>query len=355
MRTFLSLIVLLVAWPAVSMAETYPEPEAIERFVAIDNVCAWPNLTVLRDGTIMATIFNKPSHGLESGDPECWSSADGRFWKLVGTPARHEPDTIRMNLAAGLAKNGDLLVLCSGWTNVQQPGQEKEAPFRDAILRSWVSRSANGGRDWEVGKEFPPPPSAGLTELIPFGDIHVAEDGSLRASCYAGDLKTKAYQTWMIRSDDDGRTWSVMSQVSDKCNETHTFPLGGKSWLAAARHREVLLHRSEDDGRTWTNQGPVTKANQINGHLLKLADGRLLLSYGDRVKGEFGVLARLSNDQGKSWGDVYRIAHTLTSDCGYPSSVQRADGQIITAFYSKTSDNHNRYHMGVAIWTPPAK
>jgi hypothetical protein len=28
-----------------------------ELVVAVDNVCAWPNLTVLRDGTIIATIF----------------------------------------------------------------------------------------------------------------------------------------------------------------------------------------------------------------------------------------------------------------------------------------------------------
>ena len=31
--------------------------------IAMDNVCAWPNLTVMYDGEIIATIFNKPSHG----------------------------------------------------------------------------------------------------------------------------------------------------------------------------------------------------------------------------------------------------------------------------------------------------
>ena len=41
------------------------------------------------------------------------------------------------------------------------------------------------------------------------------------------------------------------------------------------------------------------------------------------------------------------------SDCGYPSSVQRADGKIVTAWYSKASVNHERYHMGVAIWELP--
>jgi hypothetical protein len=36
--------------------------------VAVDNVCAWPNLTVLPDGTITAVGFNKPGHGGVVGD-----------------------------------------------------------------------------------------------------------------------------------------------------------------------------------------------------------------------------------------------------------------------------------------------
>jgi Na+/melibiose symporter-like transporter len=36
--------------------------------IAIDNVCAWPNLTKLPDGAIIATIFNQPCHGLWEGD-----------------------------------------------------------------------------------------------------------------------------------------------------------------------------------------------------------------------------------------------------------------------------------------------
>jgi Neuraminidase (sialidase) len=327
-----------------------PEPAKIERLVAIDNVCAWPNLTVLKDGTIVATIFNQPSHGSLAGDVECWSSTDGKAWKKVGTPAVHDPETNRMNVAAGLAKNGDLVVLASGWSNQQQPGAAKKDPFRDAILRAWVCRSADGGKTWQVRKEFPANPIAGMSEFIPFGDVIAAGDGSLRASCYAANLAERTHKTWMMRSDDDGLTWSVMALVSDASNETHLIPLGEKKWLAAARHREVELFRSTDDGRTWTGEDPVTGRNEINGHLLRLADGRVLLTYGNRVKDQFGVLAKWSSDEGKTWSEPVRLAHSLDRDCGYPSSVQLAGGQIVTAFYSKLTENHPRYHMGVAIW-----
>lgn len=338
----------IVPVEAASAAEL--QPATIERLVAVDDVCAWPNLTKLPNGEIVATIFNRPSHGSEAGDVDCYSSVDGSTWKLIGTPARHEPETNCMNVAAGLAKNGDLIVLSSGWSNMQQPGQPKKPPFRDAVLKVWVCRSSDGGRSWQVSREFPNAPEAGMTELIPFGDIVIADDGSLRASCYAADLPNRTYKTWMLRSDDDGANWSIMSLVSDMSNETFLLSLGKRQWLAAARHKETELFRSTDDGKTWTNEGPVTERNQINAHLLKLSDGRLLMTYGCRIADRHGVLAKFSSDAGQTWSEALRIASSNSGDCGYPSSVQRADGKIVTAFYSKSSPDHTRYHMGVAIW-----
>ena len=99
----------------------------------------------------------------------------------------------------------------------------------------------------------------------------------------------------------------------------------------------------------------VTDRDELNGHLLRLADGRLLLSYGVRVQGRQGVCAKFSADEGRTWGPPLRLARSLNSDCGYPSSAQRTDGRIVTAYYAKRVENHERYHMGVAIWEAPAK
>lgn len=153
----------------------------IQRFVGIDNVCAWPNLTLLPDGSINTTIFGQPSHGQMAGAAECWNSKDGQFWQKHGIPAPNDPHTNRMNVAAGLAKNGDLLVLCSGWTDVKQPQRPKQPAFRDDILSTWVCRSGDGGRTWSQIKDFPAP-DAGWTHYIPFGDIKIGEDGALHVS-----------------------------------------------------------------------------------------------------------------------------------------------------------------------------
>jgi hypothetical protein len=345
---------------AVPAAE--PAPVIVSRLVAIDNVCAWPNLTVLGDGTITATIFGQPSHGKVAGSVECWASGDGQFWERRGAPAPNDPSTNRMNVAAGLARNGDLLVLCSGWTDVQQPGRLKQAPFRDATLRIWVCRSSDGGRTWTQYKDFLAP-KEGESEYIPFGDIFVGEDGALHTSCYHGGFidptmktgKAKRLVALHFRSDDDGRTWRPTSVIAEGHNETTLLHLDARRWLAASRSDAVDLFRSDDDGQTWQGPVRVTEPKELNGHLQRLKDGRLLLSYGSRVKGCYGVRVRLSSDEGVTWGEPFAlIADLLSGDCGYPSSVQRPDGSIVTAFYASAAPDHQRYHMGVLIWNPPA-
>lgn len=355
---------LLVCAPA-PLAGAEPSsttPQITGRYVAIDNVCAWPNLSVLRDGSIAAIVFGQPSHGQVAGAVECWVSADGRFWEKRGVPAPNEPHTNRMNVAAGVANNGDLLVLCSGWTDLKQPQRPKQAAFRDEILRTWVCRSTDGGRTWVQHQSFAAP-ETGWTEFIPFGDVVAGQDGALHASCYAGEFvdpaassKTKGYRAWHFRSDDDGATWRPTSVIGAKHNETSLLFLGGTRWLAAARIDAVELFRSEDDGATWQGPQRVTGRNEINGHLARLADGRLLLSYGVRVPGRFGVAARLSGDEGMTWGEPLTLVADLASrDCGYPSSVQRPDGTIVTAYYADGAPSHQRYHMGVVLWTPPSQ
>ena len=173
----LALAVMLFGPMTLHAAEAEPEPEMIGRVVAVEGVCAWPNLTLMRDGTVVAIFHNRPSHGQQEGDVDCWASRDGLNWEKRSTVTQHEPDTVRMNHAAGLAKNGDLVVLCSGWTNVKQPERPKQAAFRDAILRSWVLRSEDGGRTWEKRDTFPEP-EAGWAEYVPFGDIWAG-----RAAC----------------------------------------------------------------------------------------------------------------------------------------------------------------------------
>ena len=324
-----------------------------ERFVAVDNVCAWPNLTRMPDGVIVATIFNQPVHLGWPGDVECWASTDeGRMWELRGTPTVHEPDTARGNVAVGLAHDGALVVIVSGWSYQGKPvvGQRNKL---DKVLEPWVCRSTDGGRTWMRDGSVNIPD--GAQSFIPFGDIERCDDGTLGVSAYTNPGDRSYNTAWFLRSRDDGRTWGEAALIgADDYNETDLLFLGGDRWLAASRtHREGCLDLfvSEDGGDSWACQGPLTLPGQHPAHLMRLQDGRILMVYGLRNKGLYGVGARLSSDEGKTWQKpIVLVDLEDASDVGYPASVQAPDGTIITAYYCNGIPTHRRYHMGVARW-----
>lgn len=84
------------------------------------------------------------------------------------------------------------------------------------------------------------------------------------------------------------------------------------------------------------------KQSKINGlppHFLRLRDGRILLTYGRR-EAPCGIRAKISEDEGRTWGEELIIRTDLASgDIGYPSSVQRRDGKILTVWYEYVEDD----------------
>ena len=224
--------------------------EPLERYVAVDNVCAWPNLTLLKDGTLTATIFNQPHHGKGAGDVESWVSTDGgRMWELGGVAAPRAPGSNRMNVAAGAAHDGSVVVLASGWGG---------AGFRERILPSLVCRSSDGGRTWEQSSGVTLPD--GVQNLIPFGDIVQAPGNILVAPGYSWRLPhvpPAGSTAYVIFSRDDGRTWTENAVIAeDDYNETALIRLRSGRWLAAIRtHRDghLELFGSEDEARSWAS------------------------------------------------------------------------------------------------------
>ena len=336
----------------------------MERYVAIDNVCAWPNLTLMPDSSIVATIFNQPTHGGWEGDVECWASEDdGRSWSLRGVPAAHEPGTNRMNVAAGLAHDGSLIVIASGWSKRNRPG-EYSSPHDGEVLPAWTCRSRDGGRTWTHSETVAPPPvepgpaAENRGRTIPFGDVVAMADGHLGVSVY-GWARGGTNTAYFYRSADDGLNWEPAGAIHEgDSNETALLALPDGKLLAACRtvvDQHIQLFSSEDQGVSWRDEGPLTLGRQIPGHLLLLEDGRLLLTYGIRNRGLYAIGARLSADGGATWQAPAILADLeAAKDGGYPASVQTEDGTIVTAYYCAGLPAHTGYHMGVVRWKAEA-
>ncbi len=325
-----------------------PEPT-----VAVSGAIVWPNLTRLDDGSILLAGFDQSSHGQVAGDTAGWRSQDeGESFGFLSRITDHEPQTARFNHALGLSADGDVIALVGGWTDVQQPGEDKKDPFRDAILRPWIMRSTDDGNSWQKLGDLITD-SAGR-ELVPFGDIIVSPDGRLNVSAYSTDIWNEPgpWAAYFLTSDDHGQSWEIRSLIAEDHNETALLDLGGGEWLAHGRSSAIDQYRSLDDGLSWQHEGAVTLASQRPGHLLQLDDGSILMTYGDRRPDHLAVRARTSQDKGLNWSAPIFLAALPDSDGGYPSSLQRTDGLILTVFYVKEPGGYSAQSL---IWSrPPA-
>ena len=207
----------------------------------------------------------------------------------------------------------------------------------------------------------------GVDYLIPFGDIVRLPAGRLAASAYhhygavlvgrqpSGERKTPGGSAHILFSDDDGLTWGgPVLTGKDDYNEATPLRVSERRLLAVARSyrsAHMELFASEGDGRTWRNAGPVSLPRQHPASLTQLRDGRILLTYAIRERGNRAVGARTSSDQGRSREAAWPIV-TLegAGDSGYPSTVQLDDGTLVTAWYANGIVTHRRYHMGVLRW-----
>ena len=164
------------------------------------------------------------------------------------------------------------------------------------------------------------------------------------------------------RTIDGAKTWQFVSWIGSEPEGYSIMPssvrLGKTELLTTIRCREgdrswLEAYRSLDDGKSWKLE-PVPVKDLGEGNppsLIRLADGRISLSYGYRAK-PFQMRAKLSSDGGRTWGpDLTLRDHGGGRDIGYPASVQRPDGKIVTIYYFHDEPLSDRC-IAATIWDP---
>lgn len=163
------------------------------------------------------------------------------------------------------------------------------------------------------------------------------------------------------RTTDGGKTWNFVSFIAPKPPGYSIMPstvrVGQHGLLSAVRVRDgerswLEAYFSPDDGRQWLLRSKPADTGEGNpAAMLRLGEGRICITYGVRAE-PFGMRARLSADDGRTWGEEI----TLRSDgggrdLGYPRSVQRPDGKVVTVYYFNDDPRKTRY-IAATIWDP---
>lgn len=227
------------------------------------------------------------------------------------------------------------------------------------VVGNLVLRSSDNGLSWqEIGFD------AG-TEIGPAcsrDPIVEMSDGSWLAPVYTG-APQRADIAWVIRSFDQGRNWCEPTRIlSDEAgrfsqlhglnfNETSLLDLGAGHILAMTRadgafHTtgdqfmpvggvgELHVAESFDSGLSWSMPRRTGIWGQP-GSICRLADGRILCTYGYR-RSPYGVRACMSADGGKSWdvgNEIVLRDDCPTWDCGYPFSIELEPGKMFSVYY----------------------
>ena len=309
----------------------------------------WPTLTRRSNGQLLVVCSGgREQHVCPFGRVEMQrSDDDGKTWTFPRTLLDGPID----DRDAGVMETakGTLLVTTftslayashlpndgrrARWLAAHQRIPEKE---RNKELGEWMIRSTDGGITWSERYSTIVNSPHGPTQL---------SDGRL---LYAGKkLWHEGEEIGVCESRDDGKSWQwlagILTRPGDNHKDYHELHAieGAEGRLIVhirnhnkADHRETLQSESKDGGKTWSMPRSIGVWG-LPSFLTRLRDGRLLMSYGHRRK-PFGNQARVSDDHGKSWSEPVIISGDGASgDLGYPSTVELADGTLLTVWYEQ--------------------
>lgn len=226
---------------------------------------------------------------------------------------------------------------------------------------SWFYTTQDRCKTWQGPFKFDVEGVEGIstrTDLIPLGPRECLIFGSCGKKS-----DNKEGRVFCARTADGGLTWQLQSYIGDEP------PKGGFAIMPSSVRTKsgallttlrrgkpeynIELWRSDDLGKTWSKVSDVT--GNIGGNppaTVLLPDGRLCVTYGHRRK-PTGIRARLSSDEGKTWTpEIVLRDDGFDGDLGYPRTLVRPDGRVLTVYYFNGPQGSDRA-VEATLWTAP--
>lgn len=323
----------------------------------------FPRMAILPSGDLLAFFKTGAPHIGKGGRASMSRSTDGgKTWSAPVTMF-DRPNADDGVDSTGVTRSGALLTAA-----VSYSWKSERYSYDGWTADGYFLRSEDGGRKWSAPVKVNAKP---LDWVYPFGQILEESDGTLLLTGYGGALPMTATGeqiTFVVRSKDGGKTWGDYSEIARGYNEITLTTLRDGALLAVMRsvvgaHMDATV--SHDRGRTWSKPRQITQDREHPPDLLRLANGALLLTFGERNK-PYGIQAMISRDEGKTWDRDSRVILAWDgdhSDLGYPITVQRKDGRLVTIYYIVYGERDPEGLKGIApknaftkaiIWDAPA-
>ncbi len=267
--------------------------------------------------------------------------------------------------------------------NFQDPGQADAKPLTKAMdfthpdfALLFVMTSSKTGfsrffystdrcKTWNGPYVFP---ELGQIGIMARTDYVVDGRRKLMTFMTAGKKDDTEGVPFCARTTDGGLTWKFVSYITPEPPKggysimPATVRVGKDELVSIIRRRERLFTdksawwidcwKSYDNGKSWELKHNPLAANEGNpATLTVLEDGRIVCVYGHRGA-PYGIRAKISLDNGDHWGDEIILRNDgALWDLGYPRTVLRPDGNLVTAYYFNDPAQKERY-IAATIWNP---
>ena len=225
-------------------------------------------------------------------------------------------------------------------------------PEQEKLAGSYIRISEDYGMTWGetiyLPVTAPHGPSLCRDGSLIYLGIETYEEDRIHCRDLVGNENASLY-----RSTDGGYTWSWESNIKapswfnekQHLDEPHVLELPNGHLLGAFRIEgikpfTIAMTLSEDGGKTWGEVYP-TGVSGSPPHLMMHSSGALICSFGRR-EAPCGERAMVSYDYGKTWEDEYILHNPKDEqgrDLGYPSTVEMDDGSLMTVYYQKYEDD----------------
>lgn len=285
--------------------------------------CGFPSLIRLESGRLLAHFREGPGHTGRGVVRQIHSDDEGKTWSEPVT-IFEDPDWDSRSHSTGIQLESGTILL-----GVYR--HDRKQGFTGAR----VLRSTDGGKTY-TALDLPNPYTD--TFVYNIGRPIQLDDGTVLMPLH-GDLPESGDRaTGIIRSTDDGRGWgdfSVIAAGERNYYEASILMLPNGEMLAMNRcepDRWMWQCRSKDRGYTWTEPENSGMQGDV-GELLLLQSGNIMCAYRSQEPGTSDTRASISRDNGHTWSDEI-VLDPNGGDHGYTSSIQFADGRVLTLNYS---------------------
>lgn len=298
---------------------------------------AFPDAARLNNGDIVAAFYSGYTHvslpkpGWEKGGRLCMvrSSDEGRTW----TDATIIFDDGRDNRDPHIAQLKDGTMICTFFSLVPVPGKPYSSINRQTSGTE-IIMSHDGGKTWDKN------PRAIAPGWFVSAPVRQLRDGTCLQGIYRTDDATGEHQGAVIRSTDNGKTWSEPHIIGLGQNlpidaETDVIELEDGRIFAALRSNKKNLHYaySADKGKTWEPAVDSGFRGQAP-HLNRLSTGEILM-----VLRLPNTCIYISRDDTKTWSEPYLVDNVFGA---YASTVELKDGSVLVVYYTEGRDSKVR-------------